>query len=633
MCGIVGYVGRRPAQELIYKGLARLEYRGYDSAGIAALQDCGGGKYSTRVIKAPGKLKELRAFWKEIDFPSGHGMGHTRWATHGEANQANAHPHRAGAITIVHNGIIENHAEIREGLRAKGIKFSSDTDSELFGYLVSAERDAGKSLLESVRLSFLKIHGASAFVVMDERLPGTIVVARNGSPLVIGIGEGENFVASDVPAILDSTRNIYYLEDNELAELTAQEVKVFSLEGKAKSFQPVKITWDLDSIDKQGYEHYMLKEIYEQPRALSDTLGAWLDLAIGKFRLDAAAVSKKSNVERKLYGHDEVVSAFNEATSVQIVACGTAAHAGFYGQQLFERVAKIPARAELASEFRYREPVLRPSDVGLVISQSGETADTLAAVKLMKQSGMKVFAICNVRDSSIPRECDAVFYTNAGIEVGVASTKALSTQLALLAVLTGACASASGKITAALEKEWVESLGRLPEIARHYLESEPAKVKQIAHKYAGKKGFLFLGRGLFFPIALEGALKLKEIAYVHAEGYSAGELKHGPIAMVEPDMLVISIAPEGEGLVHSKTVSNIEEVKARKGTLLSIGAAGDQQLQKMSHDYLPLPSTGQPELLPILALLPLQLFSYEVAVFKGTEVDQPRNLAKSVTVE
>jgi glucosamine--fructose-6-phosphate aminotransferase (isomerizing) len=633
MCGIVGYVGRRPAQDLIYKGLARLEYRGYDSAGIAALENCGNDVFTTKVIKAPGKLKELKAFWKDIDFPSGHAIGHTRWATHGEANEANAHPHRAGAITIVHNGIIENHAAIREDLRAKGIKFSSDTDSELFGYLVSAEREAGKSLLESVRLSFLKIHGASAFVVMDERLPGTIVVARNGSPLVIGIGEGENFVASDVPAILDSTRNIYYLEDNELAELTANQVKVFTMEGKSKAFSPVAITWDLDSIDKQGYDHYMLKEIFEQPRALTDTLSAWLDLAVGKFRLDAASVSKKTNTERKQYNHDDLVSIFTDATSLRIVACGTAAHAGFYAQQLFERVAKIPAVAELASEFRYREPVLRKSDVGLVISQSGETADTLAAVKLMKAAGMKVFTVCNVRDSSIARECDAAFYTNAGIEVGVASTKALTTQLAILAVLAGACASEAGVLSETDERKWVEGLSRLPEAARHYLDNEAPKVKRLAVKYSNKKGYLFLGRGSFFPIALEGALKLKEIAYVHAEGYSAGELKHGPIAMVEPEMLVIAIAPEGEGLVHSKSVSNFEEVKARKGALLSICAEKDTQLQKMSEEFLSIPNPGLMEVLPILALLPLQLFSYFIAVHKGTEVDQPRNLAKSVTVE
>lgn len=631
MCGIVGYVGKRPAQELIYRGLARLEYRGYDSAGIAALKDEGGARFSTHVAKAPGKLIELKKHWSEIDFPSGFAIGHTRWATHGEANKVNAHPHRAGAITIVHNGIIENHHEIREALLKKGVKLVSETDTELFGYLVSEEREKGATLLESVRLAFARIHGASAFVVMDERLPGTIVVARNGSPLVLGVGKGENFVASDVPAILDSTRDIYYLEDNELAEITATAVKVIDVAGKEKSFQTVKIEWDLDSIDKQGYPHYMLKEIYEQPRALSDTLGAWLDLAHGTFRLDSVAVSKKSAGDARSFSHQDLVKAFSGATMVNIVACGTAAHAGFYGQQLLEKWAKIPARAELASEFRYREPVLRPSDVGLVVSQSGETADTLAAVKLMKKAGMRVFAICNVRDSSIPRECDAVFYTNAGIEVGVASTKAFTTQMALFAVIAGAIASARGVLEPGVERNWVEALGRLPEVARHYLEH--AKLEPLAKKYVNKKGFLFLGRGPFFPIALEGALKLKEIAYVHAEGYSSGELKHGPIAMVEPEMVVLAIAPEGEGLLHSKSVSNIEEVKARKGTLFSFGAEGDAHLRKLSDSYEVVPAAGFADILPILAVLPLQLFAYYMATAKGTEVDQPRNLAKSVTVE
>ncbi len=632
MCGIVGYVGTRPAQDIIYKGLARLEYRGYDSSGIAALYGEGGGKFSTRVIKAPGKLKELKAFWKEIDFPAQLAIGHTRWATHGEANQVNAHPHRSGPITIVHNGIIENHSAIREELKAKGVEFVSDTDSELFGHLVRAERERGVGLLESVRVSFRRVHGASAFVVIDERLPGTIVVARNGSPLVIGLGQGENLVASDVPAIFDSTKTIYYLEDNELAEVTAQAVRVFDLEGKERPYQTVEVDWNLDSIDKQGYPHYMLKEIFEQPRALADTLSAWLDLARGQFRLDSAHISPRPGRSGARATHDDLIKAFDQASMVHVVACGTASYAGMYGQQLLEKLARVPGRAELASEFRYREPVLRGSDVGLVVSQSGETADTLAAVKLMKQAGMKVFAICNVRDSSIPRECDAVFYTNAGIEVGVASTKAFTTQLALFAVIAGAVAARRGLINSATERLWVEGLSHLPEAARAML-TESERVKSLAERYQNKKGFLFLGRGLFYPIALEGALKLKEIAYVHAEGYPAGELKHGPIAMVEPEMVVLAIAPEGEGLVHAKTVSNIEEVKARKGTLFSLCAPNDQQLAKISDSTLPVARTKFPEILPILSALPLQLFSYYIAVKKGTDVDQPRNLAKSVTVE
>jgi glucosamine--fructose-6-phosphate aminotransferase (isomerizing) len=632
MCGIVGYVGNRSAQDLIYKGLARLEYRGYDSAGIAAFQETEGGHVTTRMIKSPGKLKELKPLWAEIDFPSGQAMGHTRWATHGEANQANAHPHRAGPITIVHNGIIENHAEIRAELKAGGAQFTSETDSELFSHLVRIERDRGAGLLESVRVSFRRVQGASAFVVMDERLPGTMVVARNGSPLVVGVGKGENMVASDVPAIYDSTNQIYYLEDNELAEITAQKVRVFDLEGKEKQFQTVEVNWSAEAADKQGYPHYMLKEIFEQPRALADTLSAWLDLALGKFRLDSAQVSARAGRPGGRASHEELVKAFDQATMVHVVACGTAAYAGMYGYQILEKLARVPCHAELASEFRYREPVLRASDLGIVVSQSGETADTLAAVKLMKQAGMKVFAICNVRDSSIPRECDAVFYTNAGTEIGVASTKAFTTQLAIFAVIAGAIAVRRGLVDAAQEKTWVEGLGHLPEAA-HQLLGDHEKVKALAKRYANKKGYLFLGRGLFYPMALEGALKLKEIAYVHAEGYPAGELKHGPIAMVEPEMVVIAIAPEGEGLLHQKSVSNIEEVKARKGTLLSICAPGDKRLHEISDSTLEIPRTKFADLLPILSVLPLQLFSYYVAVEKGTEVDQPRTLAKSVTVE
>lgn len=631
MCGIVGYVGPRKAQDLIYSGLARLEYRGYDSAGIAVI-DARGGKPETRIIKAPGKLKELRKFWDAIDFPSGQAIGHTRWATHGEANEVNAHPHKVGYVTIVHNGIIENHQEIRKALASEGVKFLSQTDTELFSHMISRRRARGESLVESVRKSFQEIQGASAFVVMDEREPGRLVVVRNGSPLVLGIGKDENFVASDVPAILDSTREVCYLDDNEMAEITAERVRVLGLDGKEIPLRTRTIDWQLDAIDKQGYAHYMLKEIFEQPRALLDTLSAFLDKPNGRFTLDALAVSKKVNEERRKFTEAELVDVFAKSTQVHIVACGTARHAGLYGQILMEKIARIPAQCELASEFRYRDPVLRPTDVGLVVSQSGETADTLAAVKLMKERGMKVFAICNVRDSSIPRECDGVLYTNAGIEIGVASTKAFTTQMALFAVLAGALARRTGAISERGEREWVEALLHLPHVMQKTLDHAP-ELEALAKKYKDKKGFLYLGRGLQHPIALEGALKLKEIAYVHAEGYPSGELKHGPIAMVEPDILVLAIAPEGKGMVHQKSVSNIEEVKARRGTLLGLGAKSDSHFREICHDFVEVTHTDVEELLAIVSVVPLQLFSYYVAVARGTEVDQPRNLAKSVTVE
>ena len=629
MCGIVGYVGKRQAQDIIYKGLSRLEYRGYDSAGIAVLFK-NQNSYCTKVIKAPGKLKELKKIWAEIDFPATVGIGHTRWATHGEANQVNAHPHRSGPITIVHNGIIENHQKIREELMAKGFAIVSETDSELFGHLISQEKNRGANLFNAVKNAFQKIQGASAFVVMDETNPGSLIVVRNGSPLVVGIGEGENFVASDVPAVLEYTRKFYYLEDQEIAEISAGEVKVFSLSGQEKKFTPVQINWNIDAIDKQGFEHFMLKEIYEQPRALSDTLNSWLDLGLSKFRLDAASTLRA--FEHASDRSSFIANTFARAEMIHIVACGTAAYAGYFGQQIFEKMAKISTQAEVASEFRYREPVLKPEHVGLVLSQSGETADTLAAVKLMKQAGMRVFAICNVRDSSIARECDGVMYTNAGIEVCVASTKVFTTQLALLSVLVAAVSVQKGLLSADQEQSLVEELGSLPRIAKKYLE-ELTELPALVKKNTEKKGFLFLGRGLYFPIALEGALKLKEVAYVHAEGYAAGELKHGPIAMVEPDMLVIAVAPEGEGLSHVKSVSNFEEVRARKGQLLSIGAASDKHLKQISEFYIPVPSLKNSVLYPILAILPLQLLAYYMALEKGTDVDQPRNLAKSVTVE
>lgn len=628
MCGIVGYVGKRRPQELIYSGLKRLEYRGYDSSGIAVLRDIGNGKFATQVIKQSGKLSALRTLWSEIDFNSFQGIGHTRWATHGEANQVNAHPHKVNHITIVHNGIIENHAKIRADLVSIGIKPVSETDSELFGYLVMLERNKGTGLLESVRRSFLKVEGASAFVVMDETLPKVLVVAKRGSPLILGLGKGENFVASDVPAVLESTKTIHYLNDNELAEITDAKVQLINLEGNELSVQPVEIEWTLDSIDKQGYPHYMLKEIFEQPRALTDTLSSWLDLNSGSFRYDSFAIPKGS----KFKNSQDLKAYFKNLSYVRLVACGTASHAAQVGQLYLEKWAKVKAVSELASEFRYRDPVIDRTDLGVVVSQSGETADTLAAVKLMKSLGMTVIAICNVRDSSIPRECDAVMYTNAGIEVGVASTKAFTTQMSLLAVLAGLVASAKSMVSSNEENELVHSICSLPSLMKDSL-AQAKELEKIALLHKTKSCFLYLGRGPFFPIALEGALKLKEIAYVHAEGYPSGELKHGPIAIVDSSVLVVAISPEGEGTLHSKSVSNFEEVKARRGVLFSIVNCDDKTLKGISESFCEVPLTKNRDLLPILAVIPLQLFAYYLAVMLGTDVDQPRNLAKSVTVE
>ncbi len=630
MCGIVGYVGPGKAQDMIYRGLARLEYRGYDSAGIAAMEKRNGEVF-TKIIKAPGKLKELKNFWAAIDFVSEQAIGHTRWATHGEANKVNAHPHRVGTVTIVHNGIIENHHEIRKELAASGVEFLSETDSELFSHLVNRERKKGATLVDAVRTSFQKIHGASAFVVMDDADPGKIVVVRNGSPLVLGLGKGENFVASDVPAVLESTREVCYLEDNEMAEITAKSARVFGLDGRERKLKRVEIDWSVEAIDKMGYPHYMLKEIHEQPRAVRDTLSSWLDNANGKFSLASVSISQKGGVRAGL-SEEKFAEIFTNASRVHVLACGTGFYAALYGQIILEKIARVPASAELASEFRYRNPVLKKTDIGLVVSQSGETADTLAAVKLMKEAGMKVFAICNVRDSSIPRECDGVLYTNAGIEVSVASTKAFTTQLALFAVLAAALGKKNSTLSAKEERDWVSALLHLPQAMEETLKLAE-EIKELAGKYGKKKGYLYLGRGVEHPIALEGALKLKEIAYVHAEGYPSGELKHGPIALVEPEMLVLAIAPEGAGTLHAKSVSNIEEVRARKGTLLGIGAPNDTNFRRMCDAYIPLPQTEFPELLPIVSVIPLQLFAYHIALGRGTDVDQPRNLAKSVTVE
>lgn len=619
MCGIVGYVGKRGARDIIFSGLKSLEYRGYDSAGIA-LMESEAGKLATKSIKAPGKLDNLKGELATLSATAAIGIGHTRWATHGEANQVNSHPHRVGPVTIVHNGIIENHGELRRDFSQAS--FKSETDSEVFAHLVAGKRKEGKSLFEAVRTSFLKLDGNSAFVVMDEATPDTIIAIRKGaSPLVVGVGANESLVASDVPALLRHTRDVYYLNEDEIAVLTHDGVKLFGTDGKERSFQLTRIDWDAGAIDKHGYPHFMLKEIFEQPRAVEDTLRPWLDSRGQHVKIRVNNMTPEA-AER----------IFREAGGVQVVACGTAFHACLYGQMLLEKYARIPARAELAHEYRYRDPVFRASDIGIVVSQSGETADLLAAAKLMRKQGMKVFCITNVPGSSIVRECDGAFFMNAGIEVSVASTKAFMTMMAVFAALAVGIGRARGALSAATETEWAKALEVLPKQIEATLK-EAETYRKLAERYRDMKGYLYIGRGPYYGIALEGALKLKELAYVHAEGFAGGELKHGPIALVEKDMLIVAIAPEGDGEMHAKSISNVEEVRARKGTILGIGREQDAEFAKLASDYVGLPTLAVRDLYPLLAVVPLQLLAYHISAIKGCEVDQPRNLAKSVTVE
>ncbi len=526
----------------------------------------------------------------------------------------------SGGVTIVHNGIIENYAELREQLGED--RFVSETDSEIFAHLVSDKRKEGLGLSDAVQAAFSLLEGNSAFVVIDKDVPDTMIAVRKGaSPLVVGLGKDEALVASDVPALLAHTRDVYYLKEDEFVILSRDGARVFGLDGKEKQIKLEHIEWDADAIDKMGFPHFMLKEVHEQPQAIAETLRPWIVESKRKVQIHST----------KMSGED-VLSAVNGAANIHIVACGTAFYAAMYGQDLIERYAKVSARAELAHEFRYREPHLRSSDVGIVVSQSGETADTMAAAKMMRAKGMKVFCITNVRGSSIARECDAVFLMNAGIEICVASTKAFSTMLAVFAALSVGLGAAAGHLSEKEEEEWVDAFLTLPSLLQEQLE-QAAGILDAAKLYQSMKGYLYLGRGPYFPMALEGALKLKELAYVHAEGFAAGELKHGPLALVEDKMLVVAVAPEGSGELHQKTLSNIAEVRSRKGTILGIGQENDAHFKKISDHYISIPTVKLADLNSILTLIPLQLLAYYISAAKGCEIDQPRNLAKSVTVE
>ena len=609
MCGIVGYIGHREAAPLILASLRKLEYRGYDSAGIAVLHD---GQVAIR--RAEGKLNNLETLIQRQPMTGVIGIGHTRWATHGRPSETNAHPHRAGDIVVVHNGIIENYLELKEQLHKRGTHFSSETDSEIVAHLVAEKVARGVDFLDAVRRTLREIHGSYALLFLNRRDPKRLIVAKNSTPIVIGWGEGETFIASDIPALLDHTRKVTFLEDGEIAEVKLGSYRL--LNGKGQSIRrPVKeITWDAVAAQKGGYPHFMLKEIHDQPRALADTFRGRIALKDGQVSLEDIKL-KASEVK--------------QIKRVHLVACGTAWHACLVGKFLLEEIAGIPAEVDYGSEFRYRSPLMDPKSILLMVSQSGETADTLAATEIAKAKKAKILSICNVIDSSIPRKSHGVLYTHAGPEISVASTKAFTTQLTALYLLAVALGRLNGKLKAADARKLLRDLMHLPSWIEKALEIE-SEVKELARELMHSQDFLYLGRGINYPIALEGALKLKEISYIHAEGYPAGEMKHGPIALIDETMPVVVLAPRDR--YFEKTVSNLQEVDARGGKVIVLTDDAKAASELKRHRVLTLPKASH-YLTPIVMTIPLQLLAYYIAVHRGTDVDQPRNLAKSVTVE
>ncbi|HQP34631.1 MAG TPA: glutamine--fructose-6-phosphate transaminase (isomerizing) [Polyangiaceae bacterium] len=610
MCGIVGYVGPKACAPILLEGLKKLEYRGYDSAGLA-LHD----GHRIDVVRTVGKLGNLAEAIAKRPMPGATGIGHTRWATHGRPNEVNAHPHVAGGVAVVHNGIIENHLALRRELEAQGVRFLSDTDTEIVAHLIARDqRAAGSSLFDAVRAALRLVQGAYAIAVLGESSPDAIVVARNASPLVIGLGQGEMLCGSDVPALLAHTREMLFLEDGELAELRADRVRVETLDGKAVDRAPKRIDWSPVMAERGGFKHFMLKEIHEQPRAVEDTLRGRVDLAAAD--IHATEIGLTAQFAR-------------ETTRVYLVACGTSHHATIAGRYWIEHIARIPAVVELASEVRYRDPVFSPTDLVVAVSQSGETADTLAAVRAAKAQGAKVLAIANVLDSAIPRAADAALYTHAGPEIGVASTKCFTTQLAALLMLAVYLGRRRETLEEKRARDVLQALVEAPNQMRRVLAQAPYLLG-IAKHFIKARDILYLGRGLGFPVALEGALKLKEISYLHAEGYAAGEMKHGPIALIDETTPVAVVCPRDS--LYDKVLSNVQEVCAREGKVFAVATDGDSAIADIAEHLFLLPEVRE-EVLPLLTVLPLQLLAYHVADLKGTDVDQPRNLAKTVTVE
>lgn len=610
MCGIVGYYGPREPKEVIVKGLKSLEYRGYDSAGVAILNS---GHFKR--VRAEGKLTNLESKLEKETFDGHLGIGHTRWATHGRPSERNAHPHCVGGISVVHNGIIENFFELKEDLVRQGRVFESETDSELIAHLLAIQVEKSKDLLAAVQTVLPRLRGAYSVLTVWESQPDVMVAFKNGPPLVLGVGQGEMLLASDIQAIMPYTRKVIFLEDNEIVWAKGDQYKLFDRNGGVLSRAPVSIEWSPEQVQKGGFRHYMLKEIFEQPRAVAAAMAPHIDL-------DSATVKLKDT------GLD-TDKVFKDLDKVMIVACGTSFYAGMAGKYLIERFARVPVEIDIASEFRYRHPVLNSKTLTIVVSQSGETADTLAALRLVRESGGKVLSICNVKNSSIDREADGHLYMNAGTEIGVASTKAFTATMTLMHVVAVAVGRARGTLSEKDEQAQIRALQAVPS----HIDSVLAFDKffaQAAEFLKTVKGFLYMGRGAHYPVALEGALKLKELAYMHAEGYAAGEMKHGPLALIDDKMVIVMLAPSDE--LFEKTVSNLEEAKARGGKIISLGTGDNRRLKSLSDHYLALPEVMD-SVYPIIEVVPLQLLAYHVADSLGHDVDQPRNLAKSVTVE
>ncbi|MFM2048779.1 MAG: hypothetical protein RI955_1327 [Bacteroidota bacterium] len=612
MCGIVGYIGKREAYPILIKGLKRLEYRGYDSAGVALLNG------DLKTFKCMGKVSDLENHTIGKDITGSIGIGHTRWATHGEPNDINAHPHYSGSgnLAIIHNGIIENYAPLKAEMQSRGHVFISDTDTEVLIHLIEdIQENENISLEDAVREALSEVHGAYAIVIAAKNEPDKLICARKGSPMVIGIGDKEFFIASDATPIVEYTKNVIYMDDEEIAVVTlAGDLSIKTIKNQVKTPYIQKLELKLEMLEKGGYEHFMLKEIYEQPRSIRDTMRGRVHAGKGIVKLGGLV-----EYEHKFVNADRII----------IVACGTSWHAGLVAEYLFEDLARIPVEVEYASEFRYRNPIITEKDVVIAISQSGETADTLAAIEMAKSKGATIFGVCNVIGSSIPRASHAGAYTHAGPEIGVASTKAFTSQVMILTLMALQVAHSKGTISESRFHQLLNELELIPEKVNEVLQMDK-EIERIAYEFKDIPNFLYLGRGYNFPVALEGALKLKEISYIHAEGYPAAEMKHGPIALIDENMPVVFLCNNQSA--YEKIVSNIQEVKARKGRVIGIVEKGDEIIKKLSEFSIEVPSTEEP-FSPLLSSIPLQLLAYHIAVMRGCNVDQPRNLAKSVTVE